>query len=145
MQMVFCMSELWGIINSWIVEQADESLLLYMAKLSENDLKDVQPLFETDQVSTDLRSLHDEINEEEWSDLYKKLSTNSEQEMGESSVQRRYVTDTVGTTTNLPPLSEEEGIDPEDELQDVDDAEDEETALKALNQMITEFGGDSEF
>lgn len=116
-----------------------------MAKLSENDLKDVQPLFETDQVSTDLRSLHDEINEEEWSDLYKKLSTNSEQEMGESSVQRRYVTDTVGTTTNLPPLSEEEGIDPEDELQDVDDAEDEETALKALNQMITEFGGDSEF
>lgn len=118
-----------------------------MAKLSENDLEDVQPLFETDHVPTDLRSLNDEINEEEWSDLYKKLSSNSEQEMGESSVQRRYVTDTLENTTILPPLSEEEeeDIDLEDELEDADDAEDEETALKALNQMITEFGGDSEF
>jgi hypothetical protein len=119
-----------------------------MARLSENDLEDVQPLFETDHVPTDVRGLNDEINEEEWSDLYKKLSTNSEQEMGESSVQRRYVTDTLGNTTILPPLSEEEeeeDIDLEDELEDADDAEDEETALKALNQMITEFGGDSEF
>ncbi|KAG2173452.1 hypothetical protein INT44_008804 [Umbelopsis vinacea] len=130
--------------------KADESLLLYMARLSENDLEDVQPLFESDDISSNFRAQNDDINEEEWSDLYKKLSSNNEHEMGESSVQRRYVTDTLENTSVMPQLSEEEGDndledDLGDDLEDADEAEDEETALKALNQMITEFGGDSEF
>jgi hypothetical protein len=117
-----------------------------MTRLSENDLEGVQPLFEADHLPTDFRTVNDDINEEEWSDLYKKLSTNNEHEMSESSVQRRYVTDTLENTTAMPQPSEEEGDnDLEDELEDADEAEDEETALKALNQMITEFGGDSEF
>ncbi|KAI8577832.1 hypothetical protein K450DRAFT_250245 [Umbelopsis ramanniana AG] len=130
--------------------KADESLLLYMARLSENDLEGVQPLFESDDIPANFRTQNDDINEEEWSDLYKKLSSNSEHEMGESSVQRRYVTDTLENTTVMPQLSEEEDDndledDLEDDPEDADEAEDEETALKALNQMITEFGGDSEF
>lgn len=116
---------------------------MYMADLSENDLQGVQPLVKHDQVRNRQHSLDDENNDEEWRNtLYRKIRTNDPQEVGESSLQRQYVESTIADTIpNRGALHDEEDME-EDAGENEDEDEDEETALRALNHMLTEFAAD---
>ncbi|GAB5588086.1 hypothetical protein Unana1_02986 [Umbelopsis nana] len=118
--------------------KADEDLLLYMAGLSEtDDLQGVQPLVRDDQTSKRRLSLDERNDDEEWNTLYKKLRTSESQEVGDSSLQRQYVADTFGDTATTYTVSDEESLE-----EDIDEIEDEDAAMKALNHMLTEFAAD---
>jgi hypothetical protein len=111
---------------------------LYMAGLSEtDDLQGVQPLVRENQTSKRRLSLDEQNDDEEWNTLYKKLRTSESQEVGESSLQRQYVADTFGDTATTHTVSDEESLE-----EDIDEIEDEDAAMKALNHMLTEFAAD---
>ncbi|KAJ2958012.1 hypothetical protein NQZ79_g6362 [Umbelopsis isabellina] len=116
--------------------KADEAMLLHMFDMTDKDLENVKPLNESDPVSKRQVPQDDQSNTDTWRAISKKLKRSHGNDEGQIAVQGQYVAHSLQGDQSIDIISEEEDEDEPEEI------EDEEAALKALNQMISEFADD---
>lgn len=113
-------------------------MLLHMFDMTDKDLENVKPLHESDPVAKRQIPQDEQSNTDTWRAISKKLKRSHEGDEGQIAVQGQYVAHSLLGDQSIGIISEDEDEE-EDEPEEI---EDEEAALKALNQMISEFADD---